>query len=131
MENLSCSQGGFQKAPQRDIDVVWSDFVGCCSNKSLQAIYDNVPSDNANKILKLYDNDAIMEWVAGLTNVPISCKLDTLRYPIMGGPVGAIVYAYKVPFNSRLFYVALFERLKNGQIQMVLKSIKRDGERES
>ena len=77
---------------------------------------------------KLYDEDSIMDWIANLEELPISCKLDELRFPIMGGPVGAIVYAYKVPVLGRKYYIALFERLKNMQIQMVLKSIKLDGE---
>jgi hypothetical protein len=128
MENMSCSQGGFQKAPQRDIDVVWTDFIDRCSNRSLHAIYDGVPSEKANRILKLYDNDSIMDWIASLKELPISCKLDVLRFPIMGGPVGSIVYAYKVPKLGRKFYIALFERLKNNQTQMVLKSLKLDGE---
>lgn len=128
MENMSCSQGGFQKAPQRDIDIVWTDLVVRCSNKTLHAIYDRVPSEKANRILRLHDNDAIMDWIANLKELPISCKLDELRFPIMGGPVGAIVYAYKVPVFGRKYYIALFERLKNMQIQMVLKSIKLDGE---
>ena len=128
MENMSCSQGGFQKAPQRDIDIVWTDFVEKCSKRSLHAIFDGVPSEKAKRILKLHDNDSVMDWIANLKELPISCKLDNLRFPIMGGPVGAIVYAYKVPNLGRKFYIALFERLKNSQIQMVLKSLKLDGE---
>ena len=128
MENMSCSQGGFQKAPQRDIDIVWTDLIEKCTKKSLHAIYDGVPSEMANRILKLHDNDSIMDWIANLKVLPISCKLDNLRFPIMGGPVGSIVYTYKVPNLGRKFYIALFERLKNNQLQMVLKSLKLDGE---
>lgn len=128
MENMSCSQGGFQKAPQRDVDIVWTDLIEKCTKRSLHAIYDGVPSEMANRILKLHDNDSIMNWIANLKVLPISCKLDNLRFPIMGGPVGSIVYAYKVPNLGRKFYIALFERLKNNQLQMVLKSLKLDGE---
>ena len=128
MENMSCSQGGFQKAPQRDVDIVWTDLIEKCTKRSLHAIYDGVPSEMANRILKLHDNDSVMNWIANLKVLPISCKLDNLRFPIMGGPVGSIVYAYKVPNLGRKFYIALFERLKNNQLQMVLKSLKLDGE---
>ena len=127
MEN-KIFQGDFQPLKQRDPHEVWGDFKKYCQGGLLRLVYANVPSEKANRILKLYSNEAIAQWFASLTVLPITTKIDPLEYPIMGGPVGTPVYSYRFLYNDRRFYTALFERLKNNQMQMVLKSLKLDGE---
>ena len=127
MEN-NAIQGVFQPAKQRDPKIVWDDFQKYCQSGLLRLVYMNVPSEQANRILKLYTNEAIAEWFSSLKDKPKFHKIDPLRKSIMGGPIGTPVYSYMIPYNSRWFYTALFERSKNNQTQMILKSLKLDGE---
>jgi len=122
------NQGVFQPAKQRNPLIVWDDFQKYCRGGLLSLVYMNVPSELANRVLKLYSNEAVAEWVASLRDRPKFHKIDPLRYSIMGGPIGTPVYSYLVTYNGRIFYTALFERLKNNQTQMILKSLKLDGE---
>jgi hypothetical protein len=122
------NQGNFRPTEQRNPHEVWSDFKKYCQGGLLRLVYANVPSEKANRILKLHSNEAVAQWFASLTVLPITTKIDPLDYPIMGGPVGTPVYSYRFLYENRRFYTALFERLKNSQTQMVLKSLKLDGE---
>ena len=121
-------QGNFQPSKQRDPHEVWGDFKKYCQGGLLRVVYEKAPSEKAKRILKLYTNEAIAQWFASLDVLLITTKIDPLEHLIMGGPVGTPVYSYRFLYNERLFYTALFERLKNNQTQMVLKSLKLDGE---
>lgn len=115
----------FDIAKQRDPYDVWNDFIKFCNCGLLQFVYEgNAPTDKANRYLKLYDTKAIAAWFVALPGSPVFKSIAPLEFPILGGPVKTPVYSYIVPFDAREYYIAIFERMKSTQNQMILKSLK-------
>lgn len=111
-------------APSRNPYMVWDDFVALCKSGREILVYEEAPSDDANKFLKLYTDEDIASWFASLTTKPKFIKVVKLEKNIMEGPAGTPVYSYFITFLSRDYYVAIFERLKSEKIQQILKSLK-------
>lgn len=123
---MSCDEKNdvLKIAPSRNPYVVWNEFVALCKSGEGILVYENAPSDDANRFLKLYSDEEIASWFASLTEAPKNISTVFLEKNIMEGPVGTPVYSYTIKFDSRDYYVAIFERLKSEKIQQILKSLK-------
>ena len=111
-------------APSRNPYVVWDDFVALCKSGKEILVYEDAPSDDANRFLKLYTNEDIASWFASLTSKPKFIKVVELEKNIMEGPAGTPVYSYLLNYGTHNLYVAIFERLKSEELQQILKSLK-------
>ena len=111
-------------APSRNPYIVWDDFVALCKSGEGILVYEDAPSDDANRFLKLYTDEDIASWFASLTSKPKFIKVVKLEKNIMGGPAGTPVYSYSLNYGTHNLYVAIFERLKSEELQQILKSLK-------
>lgn len=66
-------------APSRNPYIVWDDFVALCKSGEGILVYEDAPSDDANRFLKLYTDEDIASWFASLTLKPKFIKVVKLE----------------------------------------------------
>lgn len=106
---------------------IWKKLISYCKKKRRCIYcYYKVPSEEVENVLKFFSNkEKICQWILSVKEEPTHINTKPLERPELG-PVGTPVYAYSLPFEGRIYYLALFEKKSQSTTTLFIKSLKFD-----